>query len=66
MEKKIRKFNSHEELRLTHIEEWQKLSPAIRMSEAWGLVTNYREMHNIHPIEPRLQRTVTSVCRTAR
>ena len=66
MEKIIRKFSSFDEMRLAHIEGWQKLEPAIRFSEAWGLVTTYRELHNIQPIEPRLQRTVTSVRRARR
>jgi|Laugresu1bdmlbdd_1035124.scaffolds.fasta_scaffold401548_1 hypothetical protein len=66
MEKIIRKFSSHEEQRLFHIEGWQNLNPATRLTEAWGLVINYRELHNIQPIEPRLQRTVTSIRRTGR
>jgi len=66
MEKTIRKFSSHEEMRRFHIAGWQKLSPAVRLSEAWGLVTSYREMKNIQPYEPRLQRTVTSVRRAGR
>ena len=66
MEKTIRKFASHDEMRLAHIEGWQKLSPAIRLSEAWGLVTSYREMKRIEPYEPRLQRTITSIRRAER
>lgn len=64
MEKTIRKFTSHEEMRLAHIEGWQNLDLATRFSEAWGLVLTYREMHDIQPHEPRLQRTITNVRRT--
>jgi hypothetical protein len=64
MEKIIRKFSSFEEQRIAHISDWQKLDSATRFSEAWGLVIGYREHHKIEPIEPRLQRVITSVRRT--
>lgn len=54
MEKTIRKFTSHKEMRLAHIEGWQNLDLATRLSEAWGVVLTYREMHDIQPHEPRL------------
>jgi len=63
MVKTIRKFSSFEEQRLAHIEGWQKLDSAVRFAEAWGLVIQYRQLKNIEPTEPRLQRTVTTVRR---
>ncbi len=63
MVKILRKFSSFEEQRMFHIEYWQMLDSATRFTEAWKLVLYYREHHQIEPIEPRLQRTVTTVRR---
>jgi hypothetical protein len=63
MVKTIRKFNSHEEMRLAHLEGWQKLPIDEINHHAWQLVVDYRKMHDIQPHEPRLQRSVTSVRR---
>jgi hypothetical protein len=64
--KVIRKFESFEDMRLAHIAGWQVLDSATRFSEAWNLVVQYRQLKNLHPFEPRLQRTVTVVRRAQR
>ena len=64
MEKVIRKFSSHEELRLAHLKGWQNLSTDEINHHAWQLVIEYRELHDIQPHEPRLQRHVTSLRKT--
>jgi hypothetical protein len=63
MVRTIRKFKSHEELRLAHLQEWQKLPTEVINEHAWQLVVDYRKMHDIQPHEPRLQRHVEAVRR---
>lgn len=64
MEKIIRKFDNHEEMRLAHLRDCQKLSTDQINEIAWEMVVEYRQMHEIEPYEPRLQRHVTSVRRS--
>ncbi|MES2996266.1 MAG: hypothetical protein V4733_05585 [Verrucomicrobiota bacterium] len=64
MVKTIRKFHSHEEMRLAHLQGWQKLTLDEINHHTWQLVVDYRKMHDIRPYEPRLQRTVTNFRRT--
>lgn len=64
MEKTIRKFTSHEEMRLHQLRTWQDVSTDMINDNAWQMVVEYREMFDIKPYEPRLQRHVTSVRRT--
>ncbi len=59
----IRKFASHEEMRVAHLRDWQKLSTDTINDNAWQLVVDYRKMHDIQPHEPRLQRTLAVVRR---
>lgn len=54
MEKIIRKFNSHEEMRLHQLREWQKMPVEAIMDHAWEMVVEYREMINLQPHNPRL------------
>ncbi len=64
MEKIIRKFTSHEEMRLAHLRDCQKLSTDEINDLAWQMVVEYRQLHDFKPHEPRLQRNVTSVKRS--
>lgn len=53
MEKTVRKFSSHEEMRLFQNTGRQSLDAATRLSETRGLVIFYRELQNIQPREPK-------------
>lgn len=64
MEKTIRKFSSHEEMRLHQLRTWQKMPTEVVNDNAWQMVVEYREMMNLQPYEPRLQRHVTAVRRS--
>lgn len=61
MVKILRKFSSHEEMRIQQLRDWQQLTTEEINHHAWQMVIEYREMHNIEPHEPRLQRLVSSV-----
>ena len=61
MVKTIRKFHSHEDLRTQQLRDWQRMTTDEINGQAWQMVVEYRQMHNIQPYEPRLQRLVTSV-----
>lgn len=61
---KIRRFDSHEELRCQQVKDWQALSGADRRKAAWELVVDYWVgMKGMHPDELRLQRSVTKLTR---
>jgi len=61
---RIRKFDSHEELRCQQVKDWQALSGAERRKAAWELVVDYWVgMKGMHPDELRLQRSVTKLTR---
>jgi hypothetical protein len=61
---KIRKFNSHEELRCQQIKDWQALTGADRRKAAWELVYDYWVgMKGMQPDELRLQRSITNLTR---
>lgn len=64
MEKTIRKFTSHEDLRLFQLKTWQQQPTEVINDNAWQMVVEYREMMDIKPYEPRLQRHVTAVRRS--
>jgi len=63
MVKTIRKFHSHEELRLQQLRDWQSMTIDEINDHAWQMVIEYRQMNEIEPHEPRLQRLATSVRR---
>ncbi len=61
---KLRKFNSHEELRCQQVKDWQASSGAARRQAAWELVVQYWvDMKGKSPDELRLQRSVTKLTR---
>ena len=61
---KLRKFNSHEELRCQQVKDWQAISGAARRQAAWELVVQYWvDMKGKSPDELRLQRSVTKLAR---
>lgn len=61
MVKVLRKFTSHEEMRVQQLQDCQRLTTDEMNYYAWQMVIDYREMHGIEPYEPRLQRHITSV-----
>jgi hypothetical protein len=60
----VKKFTSHEDLRVYGIKQWQIESGAARRQAAWELVYDYWiGMKKLKPDELRLQRTVTKIQR---
>ncbi len=61
MVKVLRKFSSHEEMRVQQLRDCQRLTTDEINNYAWRMVIEYREMHDIEPYEPRLQRHISSL-----
>lgn len=61
---KIQRFDNFEDMRVSHIREWQEAGETLRLQAAWELVYDYWVgMKGMHPDELRLQRSVTNVQR---
>ncbi len=60
----VRRFDSFDDMRLAHLRDCQRLSTDEINDIAWQMVIEYRQMYDIQPHEPRLQRHVTSVRRS--
>lgn len=55
----VRRCGSHEEMEAIHLQEWQAVSAAERMTAAWEMVQEAWKMKRRNPDELRFQRCVT-------